>query len=75
MPSRRGLLLGLYAVDDYECDDLLGWAPDFPSEAAGEALAEVKRAFGRRPGKAALLREIIAGMQNWSWLEREVRDR
>ena len=34
----RGILLGLYRVRDGGSNDILNWAPDFPGEAAGNAL-------------------------------------
>ncbi len=34
----RGLVLGLYRLSEREGGDVLGWAPDFPAEAAGNAL-------------------------------------
>lgn len=40
----KGVLLGLYRVRDLKGDDVLGWAPDFPAEAAAEAV----RTWGAR---------------------------
>lgn len=34
----KGIVLGLYRVRDAENDEFLGWAEDFPAEAAGEAV-------------------------------------
>jgi len=34
----KGLVLGCYRLGDHEGGDVLGWAPDFPAEAAGTAL-------------------------------------
>jgi hypothetical protein len=34
----KGLVLGCYRLSEREGGDVLGWAPDFPSEAAGNAL-------------------------------------
>jgi len=34
----KGTVLGLYRLSEREGGDVLGWAPDFPSEAAGNAL-------------------------------------
>lgn len=34
----QGILLGLYRVRDGSNNDILSWAPDFPEEAAGDAL-------------------------------------
>lgn len=35
----KGLVLGLYRLSEREGGEILGWAPDFPTEAAGNALA------------------------------------
>ena len=34
----KGLVLGCYRLSEREGGDVLGWAPDFPAEAAGNAL-------------------------------------
>ena len=34
----RGLVQGCYQLSEHEGGDVLGWAPDFPGEAAGHAL-------------------------------------
>ena len=34
----KGMVLGLYRLSEREGGDVLGWAPDFPAEAAGNAL-------------------------------------
>ena len=34
----KGLVLGCYRLSEREGGDVLGWAPDFPGEAAGNAL-------------------------------------
>jgi len=34
----KGLVLGCYRLSQQEGGDVLGWAPDFPAEAAGHAL-------------------------------------
>jgi hypothetical protein len=34
----KGMVLGLYRLSEREGGDLLGWAPDFPAEAARNAL-------------------------------------
>ncbi len=34
----KGMVLGLYRLSEHEGGDVLGWAPDFPAEAAGNAL-------------------------------------
>ena len=35
----KGIVAGLYQLRDEKGDELLGWAPDFPAEAAAEAVA------------------------------------
>jgi hypothetical protein len=35
----KGILLGLYRVHDMKRDDFLGWAEDFPTEAAADAVS------------------------------------
>jgi hypothetical protein len=77
-PGRQfchGILLGLYRVRDSGGNDILNWAPDFPGEAAVNALevwserggteregAPVKK---RRRLSAAFVREHMPG---WGWL-------
>jgi hypothetical protein len=34
----KGLVLGCYRLSEQQGGDVLGWAPDFPAEAAGNAL-------------------------------------
>jgi hypothetical protein len=34
----KGMVLGLYRLSERQGGDVLGWAPDFPAEAAGNAL-------------------------------------
>jgi hypothetical protein len=34
----KGLVLGFYRLSEQEGGDVLGWAPDFPAEAAGNVL-------------------------------------
>ena len=34
----KGMVLGLYRLSERESGDVLGWEPDFPAEAAGNAL-------------------------------------
>ncbi|MBI3698610.1 MAG: hypothetical protein HY238_27685 [Acidobacteria bacterium] len=50
----KGLVLGLYRCRDKEGDDLLAWAPDFPAEAAGNAIVTwLRGASGQPRGKRA----------------------
>jgi hypothetical protein len=78
-PARQfcqGILLGLYRVRDGGENDILGWAPDFPGEAAentlevwsetggaGRESAAAKK--GRRRLSADFVRE---NMPDWEWL-------
>jgi hypothetical protein len=34
----KGMVLGLYRLSERQGGDVLGWAPDFPAKAAGNAL-------------------------------------
>ena len=47
----KGVLLGLYRLRDDESHDVLGHAPDFPDEAAGDALATWRRTQRMNGGK------------------------
>ncbi|MGO9274069.1 MAG: hypothetical protein ACLQOO_28170 [Terriglobia bacterium] len=71
----QGILLGLYQVRDTH-NDILSWAPDFPAEAAGNALEVWSETGGaRRAGAPAnkkprrispdFVREHLA---EWDWL-------
>ena len=69
----QGILLGLYRVRDGGSNDILGWAEDFPEEAAGNALEVLMSAAGgegapagRRPRglSSAFVRERIP---DWEW--------
>lgn len=50
----KGVVLGLYRVERGEGGELAAWAPDFPAEAAGDALETWRR--GNGPAKAAAAR-------------------
>jgi hypothetical protein len=71
----QGILLGLYRVRDGK-NDVLGWAPDFPAEAAGGALevwSETGRArLGGAPAKKERRRispEFVREhLPDWDWL-------
>jgi hypothetical protein len=47
----KGVLLGLYRLRDDESHDVLGHAPDFPDEAAGNTLATWRRTQRMNGGK------------------------
>lgn len=72
----EGILLGLYRVRDGGSNDVLGWAPDFPAEAASDVLdvwmsagaaaasgAHAKRK--RRRLSSAFVQEHLPG---WDWV-------
>jgi hypothetical protein len=79
----QGILLGLYRVRDGGANDIIGWAPDFPEEAAGNALEVWMPATGtggeigtakrtRRAFSAAFAREHLP---DWEWiLKRSAED-
>ena len=68
----QGLVLGCYRLSEREGGDVLGWAPDFPSEAAGNAL-EIwyKRVDGpksrdpRRKKHPALSPDFLSSVPKW----------
>lgn len=76
----KGVLLGLYRVRDEKSDELLGWAPDFPEETAGQALETYYTGEGRdrRAGKTCprrrpeFPREFVAQfLPDWApWVTR-----
>src|SRR5207248_8837141 len=46
----KGVLLGLYRIRDSRGDEFLGWAEDFPAEAAADAVGILARGQeGARP--------------------------
>lgn len=64
-----GILLGLYGVSDSE-NDILGWAPDFAGEGAGNALDLWIKAAGRTPDR--LSREFVKEhLPGWDWVLEE----
>ncbi len=48
----KGIVLGLYRLRESKSDELLGWAPDFPEEAAGDAIEAWRTAGRSRKGGA-----------------------
>jgi len=72
----QGILLGLYHVRESRDNDVLGWAEDFPAEAASNALEIWMSAAGgagaparrkRRRLSSEFVREHLAG---WGWVLR-----
>jgi hypothetical protein len=57
----KGIVLGLYECRDAGEDEVLGWAEDFPAEAAGNAVADWIGAGGKQRGakRVQLLREFV----------------
>ena len=62
----KGIVLGLYQCRDASGDEFLGWAEDFPAEAAGNAVddwisAGKPGASGSQPGpnRVALFRKFV----------------
>jgi hypothetical protein len=72
----QGVLLGLYRVRDGQDNDILGWAEDFPAEAAGNMLDVWMSAAGiggegetARPKPRALPPGFVREhLPDWGWL-------
>lgn len=72
----KGIVLGLYECRDAGGDEFLGWAEDFPAEAAGNAIADWMSAgkpgaSGKKPGthRAPLLQEFVdKHVPEWQWI-------
>jgi hypothetical protein len=62
-----GIVLGLYRCRDKSSDRLLGWAEDFPVEAAGHAVATLARGTRKKHRRAwRLPRAMGARMPEWA---------
>jgi hypothetical protein len=60
----QGLVLGLYRVRSGAGGDVLGWAPDFPGEAAGDVLEQWKAGGG-----SSLPRDFVdQHVPEWPWV-------
>ncbi|MBI4471284.1 MAG: hypothetical protein HY646_01360 [Acidobacteria bacterium] len=57
----QGVILGLFDVRQSRNEGALGWAPDFPAESAGQALADFIAMFPRSE-KARAGRRILTGL-------------
>lgn len=76
----KGILLGLYRLRESSGDEFLGWAEDFPPEAAGDALTRWVEGIcgkkGRRVGRStrpALPPDFVAQhIPEWSRLVEQV---
>jgi hypothetical protein len=68
----RGLVLGLYRLSERKGGDVLGWAPDFPAEAAGNALKswyvgadEPKSRDIRRKTRPPVPQDLLSMVPKW----------
>ena len=68
----KGVVLGCYRLSEREGGDVLGWAPDFPGEAAGNALEVWYRGAGDpkkrehgRGKRAALPPDFLSLVPKW----------
>lgn len=65
----EGVLLGLYRLREDEDHDVLGYAGDFPEEAAGWTLERWRKAKGPEKGRRVLgdgfVEEVVP---EWGWL-------
>ena len=68
----KGMVLGLYRLNEREGGDVLGWAPDFPAEAAGNALEfwhagadEQKSRDIRRKTRPPLPQDFLIRVPKW----------
>jgi len=57
----QGIIIGLHSVTKSKNDGALGWAPDFPAEAAAQSLSNLIELYTQNRRKAAAKR-IIAGV-------------
>jgi hypothetical protein len=70
----QGILLGLYRVQDGQSNDVLGWAEDFPGEAAANALEVWMSASGRegalegRKPRRLSSEFVREHLPNWDWV-------
>ena len=73
----QGILLGLYRVRDGGDNDILNWVPDFPGEAAGNALEVWSDTGGaEREGAPAAKKRgrrlspdfVREHMPDWDWV-------
>jgi hypothetical protein len=65
----RGIVLGLYRCRGQTTDKVLGWAEDFPGEAAGEAIGTLTRLRGvKGRGAWRLPPGLTAEVPEWAEL-------
>ena len=60
----QGLILGLYRVRSGGQGEVLGWAPDFPNEAAGNVLEKWKAGGGRSLPRTFVDQHV----PEWPWV-------
>ena len=72
----RGIVTGLYRIKDRGDDRVLGWAPDFPPEGAGEAVHTLAAESVARHGRKWTLPEaLLVQVPGWNvMLERAARE-
>ena len=64
----QGLVIGLHEVDGTNNDGALGWAPEFPREAAGWSLSLLLELYPpgeRRLAGARVIREVEVKAHDW----------
>ncbi len=66
----QGIVIGLHAADGTNSDGALGWAPDFPAEAAGWSLSLLLELYPHSE-RAATGNRVIRGVAEKadSWVE------
>ena len=66
----QGIVIGLHEADGINSDGALGWAPDFPAEAAGWSLSLLLEMYPQGQRRAAGNR-VIRGVEEKadSWVE------
>jgi hypothetical protein len=65
----RGIVVGLYMARETESDGALGWAPDFPAEAACNVVEELLRACPAKERKNLrdrLVKALAQDVPDWS---------
>lgn len=77
----KGLVLGCYRLSEHEGGDVLGWAPDFPAEAASQALEvwyfgtdDPQRREARRKQRPSLAPEFLNLVPQWIPLIERIGD-
>jgi hypothetical protein len=78
----KGLLLGCYRLSERAGGDVLGWAPDFPAEAAGHAMEfwyfgtdGPQRREARRKQRPPLAPEFLNLVPKWIPMIERIRNK